>query len=130
MMNLSPIQAALSERLQPLVRQEDGSCLTSICFDHNFCGYEGHFPQKPIVPAVCLMAAALMMTSQWLNTPLTLHEIVHMKFRRQIGPDDTVLFSFMTETGGEAGRLSVAYALTLPSGNKVASFKLLLTMKP
>lgn len=125
-MTLSPMQIALQQRLQPLNLQKDGSCLTTLCFDHDFIGFAGHFPQKPILPAVCMMAAATLMTATLMNIPLRLLGIPLMKFRRQVRPDDNLQFIFSPESC-DGNRYIYDYTLTLlPEGKPVARFKLTL----
>lgn len=125
-MILSPMQTALQERLQPLTLQEDGSCRTTLCFDRDFIGFAGHFPKKPILPAICMMAAATLMTAKQLNIPLSLREVPLMKFRRQVRPDDTLQFVF-TQESSKDDRYVYNYTLTLlPEDKPVARFKLTL----
>ena len=53
---LSIIQSDILKRIGPVEKTGDSEFVTSICFASDFRGFEGHFPQNPIVPAVCLLS--------------------------------------------------------------------------
>ncbi len=125
-MSLSQVQSELRLRLKPVQRQEDGSFLSSITFRQNFCGFDGHFPEKPIVPAVCLLSAAELLASESVGCQLRLDEIVNMKFKKHLVPDDTVTFAFsLIENIGQEHTFS--FTISTPDGTLIAKMRLILT---
>ena len=122
-MTLSPIKNDLRRRLQPLCRQDDGSYLTSIHFDRAFCGFAGHFDHNPIVPAVCLVAAAEMLASDAVGKPLQLREIAQMKFKKLLAPEADAVFSFR-QNAAESGLYTFIFTITTRDGQSVARIKL------
>jgi len=125
-MSLSHIQSELQQRLRPAPRQDDGSFRSSITFDRDFCGFDGHFPGNPIVPAVCLLSAAVLQAGEIAGCPLQLQEITTMKFKQHLVPGDTAHFVCqLTEPPG--GGYSAAVTITTNDHQIVARLRLLLT---
>ena len=56
--------------------------------------FEGHFPQKPILPGVVLIDAAVQIAAQALRRPLRLRHLAHVKFSHVVEPDQEVAFAF------------------------------------
>lgn len=124
-MSLSQIQTELKQRMQAPLRQDDGSFLSSICFDQAFCGFDGHFVDNPIVPAVCLISAAELMAAESIGSTLILNEIMHMKFKKQIIPNEIARFKF-TLDAHQDGKFTFSYTITKADDELVAKIKLVL----
>ena len=56
--------------------------------------FAGHFPQKPILPGVVLIDAAVQIAAQALQRPLRLRHLAHVKFSHVVEPDQEVAFTF------------------------------------
>ena len=125
-MSLSHIQSELQQRLRPAPRQDDGSFRSSITFDREFCGFDGHFPDNPIVPAVCLLSAAELLAVEAAGCPLRLQEISTMKFKQHLVPGDIADFSCQL-TEQPDGVYSVSVTITTNEQRTVAKLLLLLT---
>ena len=91
----SPIQSALLERLGPIVNLPDGSYQASITFDREFPGFEGHFPDNPIVPGVCeISLVELLAQLATGKDALRTSRIVKVKFRMPLLPGDCAICTF------------------------------------
>ena len=81
----SVIGAALRARMRDRRRSEEtGEELCTLDFDPGFPGFDGHFPGNPIVPGVCLIAAARVFAEEVLGLPLEVAEIRQCRFRRPV----------------------------------------------
>ena len=81
----SVICAALRARMRDRRRSEEtGEYLCALDFDPKFPGFDGHFPGNPIVPGVCLIAAARVFAEEVLARPLSITEIRQCRFRRPV----------------------------------------------
>ncbi len=123
----SPIQSALLERLGPITNLPDGSYQTSITFDRDFPGFEGHFPGNPIVPGVCEISLVELLAQLTTgNDTLRTRRIVQVKFRVPLVPGDCATFAFSLRTDKDNQTLISAIAST-PANEKVATIKLTLS---
>ena len=97
-MTLSKMQSEISAALSEPTRSEDGSYKANLCFPPTFTGFEGHFPDNPIVPAVCLISTIEIMARRCTDlTGKTLLKIIQAKLRAPILPNQNVVVSATIE---------------------------------
>ena len=63
-----------------LTATEDGGLCAHFRFADNFVGFQGHFPGRPVLPAVCQVGAVIAMLEAQLADDVELIEIVSAKF--------------------------------------------------
>jgi 3-hydroxymyristoyl/3-hydroxydecanoyl-(acyl carrier protein) dehydratase len=75
-----------------VIRQEIQRCMSdwksgsgsqiyaSFEFPKSFIGFQGHFPDRPVVPGVCLVQSVVIMLEKWHGGPVRLKEISNAKF--------------------------------------------------
>ena len=123
-MPYSIIQSELLKRVRDFQRHDDGSYSAAITFDPAFTGFDGHFPDNPVVPAVCQLSAVEVLAHLALRRQdLKLATISLMKFRAPLLPNDTATFTF-TLTQSENDIIVKADVSTLKQNN-TSKFKLL-----
>lgn len=61
------------------------------CFPASFSGFDGHFPQQPVLPGVCLIQAVLCAAEAAAKTAFALSEIVLAKFASVVLPNETLV---------------------------------------
>jgi 3-hydroxyacyl-[acyl-carrier-protein] dehydratase len=90
-----------------------GSVAGEFCFSKTFSGFQGHFPEQPVLPGVCLVQAVLVLAESLHNAPLVLQEIISAKFFAVVKPGDGIQMNCTLENGtlkasvsGEAGRIA------------------------
>ena len=94
-MPYSIIQSELLKRISDFQRHDDGSYSAAITFDPAFTGFDGHFPDNPVVPAVCQLSAVEVLVHMALKRQdLKLSTISLMKCRAPLLPNDTAIFAF------------------------------------
>jgi 3-hydroxyacyl-[acyl-carrier-protein] dehydratase len=95
----------------------------SFCFDAEFLGFSGHFPDYPILPAVLQVLLAQLVAETVIGSSLSVVALSRAKFMQQVRPGDQIdVRVSCREKNGElrcAGELSVAE-------QQVASFTLVL----
>ena len=92
---------------------EENSSSAEFCFPASFSGFQGHFPEQPVLPGVCLVQAALVLAESLCNAKPVLQEVVSAKFFAVVRPDAPVQIICTLENGtlkaavsGEAGRIA------------------------
>ena len=59
-------------------------------FPPDFAAFAGHFPGRPLLPAIVQLAAVRHLVGRLLGKPLVLAGADHVKFRGLLGPDEEV----------------------------------------
>lgn len=65
----------------------DGGAMSArFVFPADFTGFLGHFPDKPVLPGVCIIQSVLVLIEAILHKTPSLREIVAAKFFTAVGP--------------------------------------------
>ena len=101
------------QRMSPVECLGDGVYSTSIAFEPAFPGFEGHFPGRPIVPALCLVSVVEIVARQVSGLPeLRFSEIRNMKFKVPLEPGDVATFKISIDNGAKLPFLANATVST------------------
>lgn len=65
---------------------------TQIVFDESHEVYNGHFPNNPITPGVCILQTAKQILEDYLGKKLQIDEIHNVKFLQIIRPNSTCYY--------------------------------------
>ncbi len=60
------------------------------CLPDDFVGFQGHFPEYPIVPAVVQVLMAQIVAEEMLQLKAAISAVERSKFHRQLHPDDII----------------------------------------
>jgi 3-hydroxymyristoyl/3-hydroxydecanoyl-(acyl carrier protein) dehydratase len=86
---LSTIKAEIEHAMTGLVKE--GRRLTSrFAFRPGFIGFQGHFPQKKLLPGVCQIQCVLSLLEKGSGRAVVLKEVVLAKYFAPVFPDDEV----------------------------------------
>ena len=77
--------------------ESDGSISGKASFAKDFIGFQGHFPDNPIVPGICLMDAIKILLERVLHKKLEVTEILSVKFFNALGPEEDSRFNITFE---------------------------------
>lgn len=66
----------------------DLNIISAFCFDKNFQGFQGHFPENPLLPAVVQLALVRFLCEKAVSKPLTPLTVEKVKFRAMLRPGD------------------------------------------
>ncbi len=96
-----------------ILSQTAESVAGEFCFGADFTGFQGHFPEQPVLPGVCLIQAALVLAGPLCSAPPVLQEVVSAKFYSAVMPDCPVQMTctliddtLKATVSGEAGRVA------------------------
>lgn len=59
--------------------------------DSGFVGFRGHFPENPILPGVCIIAAVLVAVQKTLGKELKMSKLKFAKFFSPVRPNEPVM---------------------------------------
>lgn len=75
--------------VSPDVESSESRIIATLTFVRESPIFNGHFPQHPVVPGVCMFAMIKELLEQQLETDLQLVSCRNMKFLNMIDPDQT-----------------------------------------
>ncbi len=101
-----------------LIRTQIESCLHEVtasddritataCFGSDFIGFQGHFPENPVLPGMCLLETIMVLIRRLKGTSVRMKELVTTKFICVVLPDQTVTVDCML-----TGNIVVAHIKT------------------
>ena len=114
------LEAVVRSRSSKIWRGADEEVLQDFVFAPDFPGFSGHFPARPVLPAVVMLLASRLLAESVSAVPLRLAGVKQAKFLLPIAP--LVPVRIELRNGGSRG-WSVR---VLASGRLAATFILLL----
>ena len=102
---------------------KEGRRLTScFAFPSGFIGFQGHFPQKKVLPGVCQIQCALTLLEKGSGKAVVLKEVVLAKYFSPVFPEDEVT-CVITDMGDTCGETVVKAAISRAT-DKISEMKL------
>ena len=79
----------------------DGVVKSRLLFPDDFIGFQGHFPDKKVLPGVCQIQSALAAVAKARRQQVVLKEITLAKYFLPVGPGEEIqcVCSDVAETG-------------------------------
>lgn len=99
---MSKLKKEIKSSLQSLAAPTDFKTLAVFNFPKKFIGFKGHFPNRPILPGVCKIQAALLALEERRKKNVRLSEILQAKFFAPATFNQELTFSLEEEPLGEA----------------------------
>jgi 3-hydroxyacyl-[acyl-carrier-protein] dehydratase len=118
----SEIARQVRQCMSELEQVGAGELTARFLFPEDFMGFQGHFPQNPVLPAVCEIQLAVAMLEAWKEKGVILREIVFAKFSSPVTCNEEVECSCTVRM--EDGREALVAASVAKDGSTVAGFKL------
>ncbi len=100
---------------------EDRVVRARFLFPEEFVGFQGHFPDKKVLPGVCQIQSALVSVGKARQRAVVLKEITLAKYFAPVGPREEILCTCSDVAG--AGEFTFKVAITKGT-TKVAELKL------
>lgn len=105
-------------------QQTDRGWEKEYIFPQSFLGFQGHFPGRPILPAVVQVMIFRESIAEKLNQNLEIETITRAKFLKVINPETSVTAIWTLK---EADGQFLCKCLLESEGQRVSSFNLTLT---
>ena len=103
MSGLSYMQEQLMQRLSPLEKTAENAYCARITFEPGFPGFDGHFPGRPVVPAICQLSVVEIMARLITGCrDARVREILNMKFKAPLLQGDTASFAASVDRAGDS----------------------------
>ncbi len=83
-------------------------------FPAQFIGFTGHFPQRPVLPAVVQLAAVRCLAGYLLGREVGLHGFYGVKFRDMVVPDEEIWITITLV--GEASLWQAGFSIVKKEG--------------
>jgi 3-hydroxyacyl-[acyl-carrier-protein] dehydratase len=112
------IRACMSD----LTETATDSLTARFLFPAGFLGFQGHFLERPVLPAVCEIQAVVTMLEVWKKRRVRLEEIVLAKFATPVTCDEEAVFLCGVRMERD-GRAVVKVTVT-KEGEVIGRFKL------
>jgi 3-hydroxyacyl-[acyl-carrier-protein] dehydratase len=107
--------------------RDDARLSARFQFPAEFIGFQGHFPEKKILPGVCQVQCVLALLEKGFGKNVVLKEIVQAKYFSPVFPDDEVMCA-VSDLGDPGSVMTVKAAITKGAA-KVSEMKLRVLMQ-
>ncbi|MBU0477906.1 hypothetical protein KKC91_05005 [bacterium] len=124
---MNKLMQEIKQCMFDLAETKKGEVTARFLFPAEFIGFQGHFPDKPVLPGVCKIQAVIVMLQAWEKGNVRLKEIVLAKFLSPVSPEEEIVFNYskQTESNGEA----LIKASVTSQDKKVAELQLKVSFK-
>ena len=90
-------------------------------FPAEFTGFQGHFPDNPVLPGVCMIQAVIVMLKEF-EKKISLKEIIQAKFFMPVSCDQELFYQ--CDRLEKKGNQNLVKTLITAGGKKVAKLEL------
>ena len=126
---LSKIAAQTLAAMKPIVVNGAGKAVATFTFDEGFSGFQGHFPDKPVLPGVCQIECVLALFGHWREQRAKLVEIVSAKYVLPVLPGEVITCNISNVK--EAADESISLTASLLKGKeRVSDIRLKVRLMP
>lgn len=119
---MSKIQQAIMKCISSISYKADGEITAWFIFSADFIGFNGHFPERPILPGVCEILAILCILESSTQKAVRLKEISSAKFFAPITCSEEVCV--IVRKPQEVNDEGVIKALIVKGDTKIAEIRL------
>ncbi len=88
---MNNIKKDITRCMSNLWETENGGLNASFVFPEDFIGFQGHFPEKKILPGVCRIQCIINMLETWEKKHVVLREVVMAKFLSPVSPSEELV---------------------------------------
>jgi 3-hydroxyacyl-[acyl-carrier-protein] dehydratase len=110
-----------------LTGSDDGGFTARFAFPPSFVGFQGHFPDKPVLAGTCEIQAVVVMFQEWKNIRVRIKEITLAKFFTLVSSDEEVIFECRERADGNDS--AMVTALVTSHGEKVAELRIKVSLE-
>jgi 3-hydroxyacyl-[acyl-carrier-protein] dehydratase len=115
--------------MSSLTRNEADRLIAHFVFPPEYIGFQGHFPERSVLPGICHIKAVMIMYKTWRKKEVQLREIVVAKFFLPVSPEETLRFECYESSNKEGDDQTRVKASASSSGKTIAKLELRLCFK-
>ena len=112
----------IRECMSDLTETEEGKLTARFVFPEDFIGFQGHFPDRPVLPGVCEIQAVVVILEAWHKKKVRLKQIVLAKFFLPVSCGEELVFDCQEQM--ENSKEAIIKALITSKGKKIAKLQL------
>ncbi len=120
------IRDEIKHCMQARTEADNGRFSARFRFPASFTGFQGHFPDNPTLPGLCILQAVLVASETPRDTRAVLRKIVSAKFYAAIAPDSDLALEGAASMTKDGDRLLKA---TLTNGTQKTMARLTLLVR-
>jgi len=124
---MNRLMQEIKQCMADLAETKKGEVTARFLFPAEFIGFQGHFPDKPVLPGVCKIQAVIVMLQAWEKRDISLKEIVSAKFLSPVSYREELVFNYRKQT--ESNNEALVKALVTSKDKKVAELQLRVSFK-
>ena len=64
----------------------ENEIIAQVCVDKNHSIFDGHFPEQPVLPGVCMMQLVKDLVEKAMSKKITMLEVIYCKFLNMLDP--------------------------------------------
>ena len=104
---MNRIREQLRDALTVSSFDAERKCTAHFCLSGEFVGFQGHFPGRPVLPGVCMLAAALVAVQDALGVTVHMEKVSSAKFFSPVLPDDKVRMEIQVDSVSTPAQIRV-----------------------
>ncbi len=119
---MSRIAGEIRNQMYGFTVNGNGEASANFRFREEFIGFQGHFPERKVLPGVCQLQCVQAVLEAWKGQRIHLQEIVSAKYMVPVGPGDEISCRCLDMK--EANHVASFRALITRGEEKVSDFRL------
>ena len=112
----------IKQCMSDLSKTDDGKLTAHFVFPEDFIGFQGHFPDRPVLPAVCEIQAVVVTLQARHEKRVRLKEIVLAKFFSPVSSGEELVLECQEQM--KNSKEAMVRALITSSDRKIAKLQL------
>ena len=117
----------IKQCMSHLTETGEGKVTARFTFPEDFIGFQGHFPGRPVLPAVCKIQAVMVILQTRHKKKVRLKEIVLAKFFSPVSCREELVFECQEQM--ESSKEVMVKALITSKGKKIAKLQLRVSLE-
>lgn len=117
------LRKEIIQNMSVVNRIESGDIEAKVAFASDFTGFDGHFPDNPILPGICKIQTVIAVYEQLKQQKVSLLELKQVKFFAPVLPDQELTFK-IKDKKNNSGEILLS-AIVTRDAEKIAKIDLL-----
>lgn len=91
---MSLIMKEIKQSMVALNATTESKAQARFLFPTGFIGFKGHFPQRPILPGICMVQASIVIAQELHKRDINLKKVILVKFLEAVTKDEELCFEY------------------------------------